>query len=134
MNRPFKTIRHLLLLLATAAAALCPGDAWADQVTYLLTPTTTQTVDATQITSTTTTIDAGYPTHPPFYYVSGNVTINGDLTVLNNTGPNAPIILCDGASLTITGKIITSGAIIGTFCQSTGSSMGQIKDLLVYGS
>ena len=129
MNRPFKTIRHLLLLLATAAAALCPGDAWADEVTYLLNPTTTQTVDATQITSTTTTIDAGYPTHPPYYYVSGNVTINGDLTVLNNTGPTALIILCDGASLTITGKIITSGATIATYCQSTGSSMGQMSVL-----
>lgn len=124
MNRPFKTIRHLLLLLATAAAALCPGDAWADQVMYLNTGCLPETVDATKLTSATTSIDA--PNYDEtYYYVSGDVTIDGNLTITGGSDSYFYIILCDGASLTVTGKIV-SNVIFRTRCQSTGSSMGQL--------
>lgn len=124
LNRSFQTIRHLLLLLATAAAALCPGDAWADQISYIDESGTPRTADATQITSETTTIALS---GNAAFYVSGNVTINGNLTI---TGPPYCffLILCDGASLTVNGKII-SNATFYTYCQSTGSSIGQLNVL-----
>lgn len=122
MNRPFKTIRHLLLLLATAAAALCPGDAWADEVTYLrpyLGTILTITSPATQITSETRSIASDA------YYVSGDVTIDDDLTITGGSGSYVYLILCDDASLTITGKITCPGQF-HIFCQSTGSHRGQL--------
>lgn len=124
LNRLFQTIRHLLLLLATAAAALCPGDAWADQISYIDESGTPRTADATQITSETTTIALS---GNAAFYVSGNVTINGNLTI---AGPPYCffLILCDGASLTVNGKII-SNATFYTYCQSTGSSIGQLNVL-----
>lgn len=124
LNRSFQTIRHLLLLLATAAAALCPGDAWADQISYIDESGTPRTADATQITSETTTIALS---GNAAFYVSGNVTINGNLTI---AGPPYCffLILCDGASLTVNGKII-SNATFYTYCQSTGSSIGQLNVL-----
>lgn len=123
MNRPFKTIRHLLLLLATAAAALCPGDVWADEVTYLrpyLGTILTITSPATQITSETRSIASD-----AYYYVSGDVTIDGDLTITGGSGSYVYLILCDDASLTITGKITCPGQFY-IFCQSTGSHRGQL--------
>lgn len=124
LNRPFQTIRHLLLLLVTASAALCPGDAWADQVMYLNTRCLPETVDATKLTSSTTSIEA--PNYDEtYYYVSGDVTIDGNLTITGDTYSNFHLILCDGASLTVTGKIV-SNIRFYTRCQSTGSSMGQL--------
>lgn len=122
MNRPFKTIRHLLLLLATAAAALCPGDSWADEISYLDYDGTLKTVDATKLTSGTTTIAAAYTLFTAWYYVSGNVTINGDLTVTGSADDFLYIILCDGASLTVTGKI-NCAASINIYAQSTGNEI-----------
>ena len=124
LNRPFQTIRHLLLLLAIASAALCPGDAWADQVMYLNTSCLPETVDATKLTSSTTSIEA--PNYDEtYYYVSGDVTIDGNLTITGDTYSYFHLILCDGASLTVTGKIV-SNIVFCTRCQSTGSSMGQL--------
>lgn len=118
------TIRRLLLLLAVAAAALSPGEARADNVKYVtfLKPDRTLTSEsALQITSGgTTTLSEG----SGWFYVSGNVTIDGDLTIETHI---AAIILCDGASLTVTGKIsCTSEDGFVTLCQSTGTNMGKL--------
>lgn len=122
MNRPFKTIRHLLLLLATAAAALCPGEAWADQVMYIDVIGMPQTVDATKITSDTRELDYQYPGN--WYYVSGNVTIDGNLSPTATSDPDgeANIILCDKATLTVTGCINIAGSL-GIYAQSTGNEI-----------
>ena len=122
MNRPFKTIRHLLLLLATAAAALCPGDSWADEVMYIDELGMPQTVDATQIKSETTELDYQYPGN--WYYVSGNVTIDGNLSPTATSDPDgeANIILCDKATLTVTGCINIAGSL-GIYAQSTGNEI-----------
>lgn len=122
MNRPFKTIRHLLLLLATAAAALCPGDSWADEVMYIDELGMPQTVDATQIKSETTELDYQYPGN--WYYVSGNVTIDGNLSPTATSDPDgeANIILCDKATLTVTGCINIAG-FLEIYAQSTGNEI-----------
>lgn len=122
MNRPFKTIRHLLLLLATAAAALCPGDVWAEEVMYIDDLGMPQTVEATKITSETTELDYQYPGN--WYYVSGNVTIDGNLSpsTTSDVDGEANIILCDGAKLTVTGNIAIPG-VLRIYAQSTGNEI-----------
>ena len=122
MNRPFKTIRHLLLLLATAAAALCPGEARADQVMYIDELGMPQTVDATQIKSDTRELDYQYPGN--WYYVSGNVTIDGNLSpsATSEVDGKAYIILCDKATLTVTGTIDIPGTL-SIYAQSTGNEI-----------
>ena len=125
MNRPFKTIRHLLLLLATAAAALCPGEAWADVISYLEFDGTLKTAKATKITSSETSVTlSSYSSSIPDFYVTGDVTINGDLT-LRFAGTGSRLILCDGATLTITGRFCPDN-LINIFAQSTGENMGKL--------
>ena len=122
LNKPFKTIRHLLLL-ATAAAALCPGDAWADKVSFITSFGASLTADAKQITSSGT-VTLQSDSSAPEFYVSGDVTISGDLTLeFGTTGSS--LILCDGAKLTITGKLSTNNNL-NICAQSTGDNMGKL--------
>ena len=125
MNRPFKTIRHLLLLLlATAAAALCPGDSWADEITYLDPQEHFTTVSATKITSATTSISTN-ENYDVYYFVEGDVTIDNLTITGSRNNDNVFIILCDDATLTITGQINCSCHL--RFCaQSTGSHRGKL--------
>lgn len=125
MNRPFKTIRHLLLLLATAAAALCPSDVWADEISYLHQIGQLYSHAATVIENTSgdLTIDAG--TTSGWYYVSGDVTISGKLMFSGYIS----IILCDGATLTVTSDIIANAehSSLNFYAQSSGSEMGKLR-------
>lgn len=124
MNRPFKTIRLLLLLLATAAATLCPGDSWADEITYLDPQEHFTTVSATKITSATTSISTN-ENYDVYYFVEGDVTIDNLTITGSRNNDNVFIILCDDATLTITGQINCSCHL--RFCaQSTGSHRGKL--------
>jgi hypothetical protein len=124
MNRPFKTIRHLLLQLATAAAALCPGEAWADQVMYIEPNEYVTTVSATKITSATTSISTN-ENYDVYYFVEGDVTIDNLTITGSRNNDNVFIILCDDATLTINGQINCSCHL--RFCaQSTGSHRGKV--------
>lgn len=124
MNRPFKTIRHLLLLLATAAAALCPGEAWADQVMYIEPNEYVTTVSATKITSATTSISTN-ENYDVYYFVEGDVTIDNLTITGSRNNDNVFIILCDDATLRINGQINCSCHL--RFCaQSTGSHRGKV--------
>lgn len=125
-NRPscalVRNIRILLTLLVMLTAG--SNGMQAETVTYLVGNDTFSAANATQITSTTTTIAAGSITNS-YYYVSGDVTISGDLTITGESTDHILIIICDGAKLTITGKIICSSDLIFV-SQSSGSNSGQL--------
>ena len=125
MNRPFKTIRHLLLLLATAAAALCPGDVWADEISYLHQTGQLYSHAATAIVSTDGDLSLDAGTTSGYYYVSGDVTITGDLMFSGYL----IFILCDDATLTVTGdiKAKVENSSLDFYAQSSGSNMGKLR-------
>ena len=121
-NRFFcvRNIRFLLTLLVMLTAG--SSGLRAETVTYLILNNTFSR-NATQITSTTTTIAAG--SLDSYYYVSDDVTISGDLTITGGSSSYAHIIICDDAKLTITGKIICSSTL-AFYSQSSGSNSGQL--------
>ena len=129
-NRPFcasvlmriRTIRRFLLLLAVVAAALSPGESRATEtVEYLGYNGMSASKPATALEST-----GGDFSMNGWYYVSGTVTIGGNLTFSGACS----IILCDGATLTVTGNINAAGGYsntLYTYAQSNGSSMGKLR-------
>ena len=96
-----------------------------------------------QVVTSSTTAWNGSKT----YVVNGNVTISGNVTV----SADSKLILCDGATLTINGKLYDNGTSIGLtiYAQSDGVKMGvlnasanmtgladntiQFKDLTIHG-
>ncbi len=76
--------------------------------------------NATQITSSSTSLSAGW------YYVEGNVTINSTVTLYDDTH----LILCDGATLTITPPSEKNGIDLGynltIYAQSSGNYAGKL--------
>jgi hypothetical protein len=59
------------------------------------------------------------------YVAKGNVTISGDVTV----SANSELILCDGATLTINGKLYDNGTgyALTIYAQSDGTKMGVLN-------
>lgn len=117
LNKRIRTIRSLLLLLAVAAATLRPSEIWADEVMFL-NSCTPATCDATPITNSL--LDVELTGGGGWYYVNGVVAISGDLKFSSA----ANLILCDGAKLTITGKLDATAICI--YSQSYGNEMGEL--------
>ena len=115
MKQTIKTMLALLALLVSSTGA------WADTVHYLDESGTDQTVDATAITSESTSLAAGW------YYVEGDVTIYSQVSLTGNVN----IILCDNATLTINstaaGIMKTGYYDVKIYAQSTGAHMGQLS-------
>ena len=115
MKQTIKTMLALLALLVSSTGA------WADTVHYLDESGTDQTVDATAITSESTSLAAGW------YYVEGDVTIYSQVSLTGNVN----IILCDNATLTINstaaGIMKTGNYDVKIYAQSTGAHMGQLS-------
>ena len=82
-----------------------------------------QTVDALPVSSSSTTLSAGW------YYVEGDVTINGQLSLTGDAG-YVNLILNDGATLTInsttSGIVSTGSQTLFIYAQSSGNSMGKL--------
>ena len=113
-----QTIRKLLALLVMIVAG--SSGVWAVDVNYLYSYTTRTSYNPTQITNgDNVLLDAGW------YYVSTDVTITGNLSRTAGGGPTN-IILCDGAKLTINGKINYTGFDISFYAQSSGDTMGEL--------
>ena len=120
-----RTIRRLLLLLAVAVAALSPGDVWADDISYLDMTGRLYSHAATAIVSTDGDLSLDAGTTSGYYYVSGDVTITGDLIFSGYL----IFILCDDATLTVTGdiKAKVENSSLDFYAQSSGSNMGKLR-------
>lgn len=82
--------------------------------------------DATVITDETTTLTA--TENGAFYVVPANtaVTIPGDLTVKGSGGQRVNIILSEGATLTINGKLAASGKTVGIYAMTNDETTGSV--------
>ena len=82
--------------------------------------------DATDITDETSTLTA--TPNGAFYVVPANtaVTILGDLTVTGSAGQRVNIILSEGATLTINGKLAASGKTVGIYAMTNDETTGSI--------
>ena len=82
--------------------------------------------DATVITDETTTLTA--TENGAFYVVPANtaVTIPGDLTVAGSAGQRVNIILAEGATLTINGKLAASGKTVGIYAMTNDETTGSV--------
>lgn len=111
-------------LMVLLAVVTFPTAAWATNVQYLDANGQSQTANAVAFTSSNADIslDGGW------YYVNGNVTINGKITFTGNVN----LILCDGASLTVTYNSYPAAINsdnkknLTIYAQSTGNNMGSL--------
>ena len=106
-----KDIKKLILTLV-ALLAVTTG-AYAASVSYIDGNGTSQTVDATELESTTTSWTDG-----SWYIVpEGGLTISGRIAVSGTVN----LILRDGTELTASAGITTTGATLNIYAQSTGT-------------
>ena len=90
--------------------------AYAASVSYVDGNGTSQTVDATELESTTTSWTDG-----SWYIVpEGGLTISGRIAVSGTVN----LILRDGTELTASAGITTTGATLNIYAQSTGTCTG----------
>lgn len=82
--------------------------------------------EATVITDETTTLTA--TDNGAFYIVPANtdVTINGNLSVTGSDGQRVNIILSEGATLTINGKLDASGKTVGIYATTNDETTGSM--------
>ena len=106
-----KDIKKLMITLV-ALLAVTTG-AYAASVSYVDGNGTSQTVDATELESTTTSWTDG-----SWYIVpEGGLTISGRIAVSGTVN----LILRDGTELTASAGITTTGATLNIYAQSTGT-------------
>ena len=107
MKQLKKTLLTLVALLAVTTGA------YAASVSYIDGNGTSQTVDATELESTTTSWTDG-----SWYIVpEGGLTISGRIAVSGTVN----LILRDGTELTASAGITTTGATLNIYAQSTGT-------------
>ena len=107
MKQLKKTLLTLVALLAVTTGA------WAASVSYIDGNGTSQTVDATELESTTTSWTDG-----SWYIVpEGGLTISGRIAVSGTVN----LILRDGTELTASAGITTTNATLNIYAQSTGT-------------
>ena len=125
---PLCVKQFITFLIALAAMTVSTTSAWAqtESITYLdydhypyNNTFSEASHDATKITSSSTSLSG-------WYYVEGNVTINGKVTLTGNT----QIILCDGAKLTIDNTsgdgIDLDSRDLTIYAQSSGDHKGKL--------
>ena len=124
MRAKYPFLARTVMLLC---AILMTVTAWGDDVTYLdsdgTTKTATGAIKITSSNSNVTFYSGGW------YYVSGEVTIEGPLEFTTTDDVN--IILCDDANLTIDNNWsdydIYCGGNLTIVAQSTGNHMGKMR-------